>query len=132
MPRYKATRYSLQVPRIEDGKVSKTSNILVVGGKTAELSEAEAAPFVEIEHLELVREDESAKPEEAKPEEAKPEGGQYPQAPGQTANLEAWQEAARVRGLDTGGSKAELRKRVEEFDAEQEKAKTVESGTESK
>lgn len=116
MPRYKATKFSLNVPRLDDkGRISKTSNVLVVGGRTAELTEDEAAPFVQAGQLERVQEA-AAAPQQSG-ESAGPDGGQYPHRPAKAAGLDKWQEAAAARGLETGGTKAELQTRVEEFDA---------------
>lgn len=119
MPEYKVTKHSLNIPRLDSkGEISKTSNVLAIGGRTIVVSEAEAKPFLATGQLETVREGE--KPEETKPAETLDQGGdggQYPERPTKAAGLDKWQEAAAKRNLDTSGTKADLQRRVEEFDA---------------
>lgn len=58
--RYRAPKFSIQVPRLDEKGKPTSKNVLAIGGgrHTYLLTEAEAAPFVKLGSLELVRESE--------------------------------------------------------------------------
>lgn len=134
MPTYDVTGASLQIPRLDDdGKPSKTSNVLAVGGKTVTVSEAMAAPFVESGHLKLRSEREQQEPEEGSevngpgaealtgfpvPQTTQNEGSedQGPKRPGKNATLEDLRAFATVQEIEftDKDTRADLQRKIDE------------------
>lgn len=123
MPTYKVVKFSLQIPRLDqNSKVSKTSNVLAVGGKTIELSDAEAAPFVDSGQLELVpeskQETELAEGAEVNGPGADALTGITPEKvlerPANSARKEEWVAYAQQEGVSADGTRDEIRARVDE------------------
>lgn len=150
MPKYRVLhKNSMQIPKLDDDGKPTQRNTLAVGGKTVFLPEADAKEYVAADLLELVQEADEPEPEEGsevngpgpnaiigdplldarrlgvEPTGPTPETAETPSVvgtrPAKTAGLDKWQAAARDRGLDDTGTKAELQKRVEEFDEAQVK-----------
>lgn len=86
--RYRAPKFSLQVPRLDAKGEPTKNNVLVIGGGRRDylLTDAEAAPFLESGALELVRDSE---PDEA--QQSGPETGDANQGPAK-AEAEASEE----------------------------------------
>lgn len=138
MPTYDVTGASLQIPRLDDdGKLSKTSNVLAVGGKTVTVSEAMAAPFVESGHLKLRPEREQQELEEGSEvngpgadaltgfptpqttensEGSVDPGDQGPKRPGKNATLEDLRAFATVQEIEftDKDTKADLQRKIDE------------------
>lgn len=68
--RYRAPKFSLQVPRLDAKGEPTKNNVLVIGGGRRDylLTDAEAAPFLESGALELVRDSEPDEAQQSGPE----------------------------------------------------------------